>query len=146
MKWGIVDNYQQPKKSFYYVQRAYQPLLVSLKFDRRRWQNNEPFKGELWIVNDLYKDYSACTLKMNIRDHSGTELLAKSYDIKAIESNSSRMFIEFKEVVLDGVKDSFNVDLVLLDRDGKELSKNTYLFLIGDQQAATKKMKELQRR
>ena len=36
MKWGIVDNYQVPKRSYYYVQQAYQPLLVCLKFDRRR--------------------------------------------------------------------------------------------------------------
>ncbi|GAF04506.1 glycoside hydrolase family 2 protein [Saccharicrinis fermentans] len=30
MKWGIVDNYQKPKNSYYFVQKAYQPYWSTL--------------------------------------------------------------------------------------------------------------------
>ena len=55
MKWGIMDGYQEKKLSYEYVKRAYQPLLVNLDFERRRWHNDENFKGAIWIINDLYE-------------------------------------------------------------------------------------------
>ncbi|MFC2112532.1 glycoside hydrolase family 2 protein [Bacteroidota bacterium] len=146
MKWAIVDNYQQPKRSFYFVQRAYQPLLVNLKFERRRWKNDENFKGELWVVNDLYEDFGGCKIKMRIIDKEGKKLLAETYNIEDVERNSSKMFVEFDEDILEEVEGSFNVELMLLDRGGDLVSSNTYLFLIGDQEEATKHMKELSRR
>ena len=41
MKWGIIDAYQKPKRSYDYVKRAYQPLLVCLDFTKRRWNREE---------------------------------------------------------------------------------------------------------
>ena len=45
---GEVEGYfQTPKRSFDFVERAYQPLLVSLQFDQRRWLPGETFTGKL---------------------------------------------------------------------------------------------------
>jgi beta-mannosidase len=52
-----LENHQAPKRSYAYVKRAYQPLLVSMQFDRRRWHNDEVFQGRLWVVNDTYGNY-----------------------------------------------------------------------------------------
>jgi beta-mannosidase len=143
MKWGIVDNYQQPKKSYYYVQKAYQPILASLKFEQRRWKNDEAFKGELWVVNDYYEEYPDCRLRMRITDADDKRLFAGTYEVKKIDPNSSRMVAEFKEEILKDVPDHFHVELMLVDRKGEMLSTNDYLFLIGDQEKASERMKEL---
>lgn len=145
MKWGIIDNYQQPKRSYDYVQRAYQPLLVSLEFDRRRWKSDETFRGRLWIVNDTFQEYGDCTLLASICDESGAEIRELRMDVSAIAPDSAKLLSEFRWEIADQVKDRFTVQLTLLDRTEKVLSSNEYMLLIGDQEAARQKMQEMGR-
>ena len=143
MKWGIVDSYQQPKRSYYHVKTAYQPLLVNLKFDKRRWATNEPFKGEVWLINDLYKDYKNCTIKLDVRDDQKRTLYATSHKVASIAENSSVKIFDVQQSILGKVTKEFHVTLSLVDQNGKELSANDYLFLIGDQKFASQKFKTM---
>lgn len=143
MKWGIVDNYQQPKRSYYYVQRAYQPLLVSLQFDRRRWKGDETFKGRLWIVNDTYQNYRDCKIELSIVSELGTNLNKQHVEIDTIDPNSAASFADVSWGIAGQVDDHFIVSLSLIDSQGIEISANQYRLLIGDQQAAREKMKAL---
>ena len=143
MKWAIVDNYMQPKRSFEYVKRAYQPLLVNLKFDKRRWLNSDIFHGKIWIVNDLYEEYEQCELTYYIQDSDNAILSESTFDIKEIEENSSKMFFEIKEDVLKNVSDKFYLNLELKNRKREVISSNSYMFLIGDKEAAALKFQEL---
>ncbi|WP_218972209.1 glycoside hydrolase family 2 protein [Labilibaculum filiforme] len=142
MKWGIVDNYQQPKNSYYFVQKAYQPLLVNFEFKKRRWSTKEPFVGNIWVINDYYKEYTDCSIKFEIKNDAGELLSSKNFDVAKIAENSAKSFFPIEEKVLKSVKEKFYVSLELTDKKGKIISKNDYFFLIGDQQAATKKFKE----
>ena len=143
MKWGIIDNYQQPKRSYDYVKTAYQPLLVNLKFDQRRWKNTESFKGQIWIVNDFYNTYKDCQIKLKIVNAEGETLNEKTYTIHQIKPNSSEKFFDIDVDILEHVKDNFKVQLSLIDTNGVELSSNKYMFLIGDQEAASMQFKEM---
>lgn len=143
MKWGIVDNYQQPKRSYDYVRRAYQPLLVSLQFDRRRWQDDETFKGHLWIVNDTYDTYQDCKIELNIYNEGGKSLQRQSFSIPTIEPDSSKAFANTSWQIAGHVKKQFNVTISLTDRNGRELSSNQYMLLIGDQEKARQMMKAM---
>ena len=143
MKWGIIDNYQQPKRSYDFVKRAYQPLLVSLQFDKRRWKNDEHFKGQIWIINDLYQSYKNCIVDLKILDNKGKLLQTSQFDIDQIKENKSVQIADIEGVMLKEVKQDFFVELSLEDKAGKILSTNKYMFLIGDQAAASKKFKAL---
>lgn len=142
MKWGIVDNYQQPKNSYYFVQKAYQPLLVNFEFKKRRWDTKEPFVGNIWVVNDFYKSYENCKVKFEIKNDAGKVLSSKTFDIEKIEENSAKSFFSIEEKVLRSVEDKFFVTLELTDDDGQVVSENDYFFLIGDQAAASARFKE----
>lgn len=146
MKWGIIDNYQQPKRSYDYVKRAYQPLLVNFNFKKRRWQNDEPFIGEIWVVNDLYESYNDCKVELQIKDDSGNSLKSAEFDISEIEENSAKKFFEINEDILSEVEKNFTVHLNLKDKNDDLLSANEYMFLIGDQKAASVEFKEMQKR
>ncbi len=137
MKWGIVDAYQQPKRSYDFVKRAYQPLLVSLDFTKRRWHKDEPFVGDLWIVNDLYEEYKGCEIELSIKDDSGKLLRSESFKVKSIAENSAFKVEAFSWDVLSTVDEKFFVELSLVDKHGGEISSNEYFFLIGDQAQAT---------
>ncbi|KAA3659642.1 MAG: beta-galactosidase, partial [Calditrichaeota bacterium] len=143
MKWGIIDAYQQPKRSFTHVQNAYQPLLVTLDYAKRRWQNDEPFTASIWVVNDLYDEYKKCNAVIKITDDNGKKLLSKTYPIEAIKANSSEKFVELNLNFLKKVEKTFHVELGLMDDNGKTISQNSYFFLIGDQQKASDKMKAM---
>ncbi len=138
MKWGIVDNYQQPKRSYEFVKRAYQPVLASLQFDKRRWNKDESFEGELWIINDLYESYEDCTIDVRIKNDSGKVVTKNSYKVHSIEPNSSARIGELEKDVLSKVDEKFYVELVLKSKLGETLSENEYMLLIGDQEAASK--------
>ncbi|MBR8534022.1 hypothetical protein KDU71_00490 [Carboxylicivirga sediminis] len=133
MKWGIVDNYQKPKRSYDFVKKAYQPLLVNFDFKKRRWSNNEPFVGDIWVVNDMFESYSNCKLKFEIKDDNGKVLVAHKYDIAKVEENSAKSFFKVEEKVLKSVTKKFYVTLELTNKKGHVLSSNDYFFLIGDQ-------------
>ena len=62
MGWTIVDYYRAKKLSYYYVKRAYQPLLVSIKA--------EEYGVSLWVINDTLKSYSA-ELEYGIKNFTG---------------------------------------------------------------------------
>lgn len=143
MKWGIIDNYQQPKRSYDYVRRAYQPLLVSLQFDRRRWQQDETFAGRLWIVNDTYQEHQNCRVDVRFCNEQGICVKEQTLPVKTIDPDSSRSFGAVQWDINAEVDKHFEIHVSLRDRSGKELSANAYRLLIGDQETARKKMQAM---
>ena len=143
MKWGFVDNYQVPKRSYDYVKKAYQPLLVSLKYDKRRWKNKEAFQAEIWIVNDFYRQYEDCLVEMKLKAKSGEILKEETFSINEIHENSSKKMFDINWKVLEAVEGNFYAELSLKDNVGQELSANDYMLLIGDKEKAAQKFKEM---
>ncbi len=143
MKWGIVDSYQVPKRSYYYVQRAYQPLLVSLKFNRRRWKNDESFTGQLWITNDTYRVYQNCRIKLTVDDEDGKRLNEQDVKVAEIAPDSSAPSAHVTWDISGQAEEYFTVHLSLTDDQGTKVSANQYMLLIGDQETARQKMREL---
>lgn len=143
MKWGIIDNYQVAKRSYDFVKTAYQPLLVNMQFDKRRWKNNEAFKGELWIVNDLYESFEDCLLDVRITDDEDHELFRNELAVESIAPDSSRKIAVIEETILGSVSQYFHVYLALKDQSGTELSLNRYELLIGDQETASVRFRKM---
>jgi beta-mannosidase len=142
MKWAIVDNYQKPKRSFDFVKKAYQPLLVNLNFTKRRWKKTEAFNAELWVVNDLYKEYPDCTVDIVFKNELGTVLKSEELKIGKIPANSAKKYMDLTADVLDKVNAKVFVELLLHDKSGNHISSNDYFFLIGDQVKASEQFKE----
>ncbi|MFY0689942.1 MAG: hypothetical protein JXQ90_22415 [Cyclobacteriaceae bacterium] len=142
MKWGIVDNYQKPKNSYYFVQKAYQPLLINLEFKKRRWDKQEAFKGSIWVVNDYYEEFEGCKASIKISNEAGKVLMNETYYFGEITGNSAKKFEEIKADVLSKVEKQFFVALELKGKTGNVVSKNDYFFLIGDQKQATARFRE----
>ncbi|WP_282121771.1 glycoside hydrolase family 2 protein [Algibacter mikhailovii] len=138
MKWGIVDNYQETKRSYEFVKKAYQPLLINLSFEKRRWSKQEPFKGGLWIVNDLFEDFTRCKATVVFKNENGKELISKTFDIGNVKGNSAKKFEDISADVLSNIEKQLFVELKLTDASGQVISYNDYFFLIGNQDKATK--------
>lgn len=133
MKWSIVDYYLQPKKSYYYVQKAFQPVLVSLEHYQRRWLPGQTFKGNIWVVNDYFNDYKNCTVEYKVLDNNKAVIKQEKVQIGDVAKDSSKKFFEISSKISGSLGDKFYVEIVLKDSNGKKISANDYMFLVADQ-------------
>ena len=135
IKWGIIDYYGEKKLAFDYVKRAYQPLLVSLEYTKRRWNAGKNFDGELWIVNDLHEAFKNVTLSWSVTNSSGEVRQKESTQIDIAGDSSTD--VQSITWLVEGEKDeAFRVDMKLTASDGTVLSRNFHTLLVGDQEEA----------
>jgi beta-mannosidase len=82
--WSIVDYFGRPKLALETLQRAMQPLLVSLDYPLRAYQPGDLLEGVLWLVNDALSALPGCWLRVSL---DGSALL----DLPcAVPANSAR--------------------------------------------------------
>ncbi|TWT75768.1 Exo-beta-D-glucosaminidase precursor [Planctomycetes bacterium CA13] len=143
MKWAIVDFYLQPKKSFEYVRRTFQPLLVSLQHDKRRWNPGETFGGQIWVVNDLFKEFPNCTVAIRFLDDQKRLFHEETQKIGDVSADSATEFSQVSVKVPGKRGEKFYVEMQLLDDRGKVVSENEYFFLVDDQQQAADMLKAM---
>ncbi|MRY42700.1 MULTISPECIES: glycoside hydrolase family 2 protein [Bacteria] len=142
IKWDIIDYYGEEKLSFDFVRKSYQPLLPSMSFKKRRWLPDEIFEGELWVINDYYKEYNNVNLSYVISNMKDEVVYEGSTSI-SIDENSSRKYLDINWKVCGNVGDTFNVSLKLTSEDNTVLSDNKYTLLIDNQELCIQKAKEL---
>lgn len=135
IKWGIVDYYGKKKTAFDYVTRAYQPLLVSLEYAKRRWRDGETLDASIWIVNDHQHPFDNLALAWKVVDPQG-ETIGKGSKSVSLEADSSVKFHDLACEVRGEDGQFFTVEMSLTAEDGRVLSENSHLLSVGDQEAA----------
>lgn len=141
IKWDIVDYYGAKKLSFDYVKRAYNPILPSLEFKKRRYDNGETFTGQLFVINDYYKKYNDVDLEYQVLDNDGNELLSDSIHIDVGE-NVSEGYDYIKFDIPETWKGFFYIKLAL-KQDGELIMDNEYRLLVDNQERAKEEAKKL---
>ena len=142
IKWGIVDYYGAKKSCFDNVVRAYQPLLVSLEYERRRFNAGTNLDAEIWIVNDFHHDYKELTLQWKVKDPSGKVLHDGEKQVD-VTPDSSAAFHKLDCKVEGEEKALFEVEMSLVSKDGEVVSSNFHTLMIGDQEKAKKEYAEV---
>ncbi|MEO1009955.1 MAG: sugar-binding domain-containing protein [Bacteroidota bacterium] len=134
MKWGIVDYYQEKKRSFDFVRRAYQPILITMKHFDRRWMPGERFTAELWVVNDFYTSFSDCTVSLRFLDNAKNSIREQQFEIAHIPRDSASKYVEISCQVPGQLGDRFYVEVNLRNGNGDSLSENEYMLLVADKE------------
>ncbi len=134
MKWEIVDYYGVKKKSFDYVKTAYQPVLVSIDYGKRRYNPGEIFKGDIYIINDLQQPFENVSCNISMHDENG-ELLQSHITQVNIAENTTEKIGQFMQEVIGTIGSTFTVDIIL-KKDDEVLCTNHYNLLILDQDQA----------
>ncbi|MEM6886131.1 MAG: beta-galactosidase, partial [Verrucomicrobiota bacterium] len=133
MKWGIVDYFQQTKKSYDFVRLAYQPVLVSLDYPKRRWLPGETFDAELWVVNDRYEIYAGCTVKVEVKNAQGEVVNTETVQLEDVAPDSSQQYARVNIKVPGKLGEQFFMDLEMADSSGAVISENHYVMLVADE-------------
>ncbi len=128
--WSVVDWYLRPKKAYYAVKEAYSPLLISLQHNKKEWEKNERFKGEVWIVNDYLKTFKNCVLEIKIVDNNSNLLEKKSIKIEKVEENSAKKVFILDWSIPEEIRDKFKVLVSLKNSENLVIASNKYNFRI----------------
>jgi beta-mannosidase len=83
--WSVIDYYGSPKKAYYTLQKAFQPVYVSVKVRQKKYLPGSKLNLDIWIINDLHKEFKNCTIKFSLK---GNEL--NRIKIDKIEKDSVR--------------------------------------------------------
>lgn len=141
-KWETIDYYLQPKLSHYFIQKAYQPLLITLQYNKRRWLPGKEFKGKIWVINDFMKGFKGCQATVQIMDNEKKLVKVETISIGKVENNSSMDFADLNFKVPGKMGDKFYVKMEMTDEKGKVVSANDYMLLVDDEQKALETYKK----
>ena len=124
---SIMDVDRQPKKAYFAYRNALEPLMVSLRSDRRHFFENEETEFELWIANDLNEIPGGYILKYQV-ESKGKVVLAN--EIAADIPSNSAQFQGFLKYNTPKVKKrtKFLLRAGLFDTQGKSVYQNTFDF------------------
>ena len=100
MCWEVIDYYGRPKIAFYFIKRAFEPVIVSPLVVNK--------SIEVWVINDKLKDFNGNLRALVIRDDKILEILSKNVHV---DSNSSKLVdkIDISSLKIKGLRPAFIV-------------------------------------
>lgn len=117
--WSIIDYYRKPKKAYYTIKKAFNPILLSFtaSFEEKA------IKIYAWIVNDLQDKFNNTYLEWKVQN-DGKVIFEDRVKIQEIRPDSVHIYLE-KTLKIDSKE--VEVEGRLL-QGGKELSSNQNLL------------------
>lgn len=106
--WSLIDYFGRLKASYYYVKRAFDPLIVSIV------RKND--KIEAWVCNDLLTKVSG-KLKLLAFSFKGKTILERTFDIE-VEQNSSKLVAELNLREINYKEDDLVIAAILETSNG----------------------------
>ena len=71
ISWALIGFFREPKPAYDLVKRVFSPVLISVDYGLRRYEAGDPFRGEVWIVNDRAGPLLDCVLEVILVDGAG---------------------------------------------------------------------------
>ena len=124
LSWSVLDYYLFPKAGYFYVKRAYAPILASFK------KEEEEADGvSLWITNDTLEDFSD-TVTVFHGDFSGQELYEEILEVR-VPANASvkARYLSFDEL---GIEDPRQEYLAVCSQSGRFYSNRHFFVEVKD--------------
>ncbi len=123
---NAVDYFLRPKPAYYAVKSAYEPVHVSASYAGLGWKPGEEFRADLW-VNNSNGDLKGCAVRWTLLGTDG-EVFGSGEKRLDLRENSAVKADEVVWRIEVGFERLFILEARVICPDGKELSKNSYIF------------------
>jgi beta-mannosidase len=124
---SAIDYYGRPKFQYYAVAEAYAPVLVTAKFPKQIWENEEQFTAELGAVNSSQAHFEEAKLIWSIYGQSGKQYVRMEEQV-TVRPDASASYSRVVHPLGEIEEELFFLDLLLVNSQGERLSSNRYLF------------------
>lgn len=130
VSWALVDFYRQPKLAYETVRWLFSPVLVSVEYPLRHYQDGDQFSASIWIVNDRDEMLADCCLEIALWDGPGK--LARRMETEVdVRPDSARVVDTLDWQLPDGGGWKLSCRL---GSEGQTLAHNEYNLAIHDGQ------------
>ena len=121
--WSVVDYFGVKKKGYFTVQKAFQPLYISVNIRQKKYFAGQKLKIDYWIINDYQKTFSSCRLIISLGDE-----ITYNIPVKDISKDSASFsYWEDNDILLPEKIKTGKYNLVFrLKQEGEVLSENNY--------------------
>lgn len=120
--WSVVDYFENPKKGYYALKNAFQPVYVSLRIRQKKYFATGNLQIDIWVINDLHKEFNNCKVQFFIKEKQFAEISLGKLDADSVR------FISYEAIKIS-LKD-FTLGLhtlaLKLISNKKEISTNSY--------------------
>jgi beta-mannosidase len=145
--WAVVDYYRLPKKGYFALKTAMQPVYPGYRLVRKTKSKGERLSwGVLWdsffIINDLPETLKNVTAHLSLVDAAGREYKKEKKKLKEIpadcviypfQGQAIESFEEDPFIIPYDVKSGMgSVELKLYDSSGKLFAENSYELEVTD--------------
>lgn len=120
INWGVVDYLRQPKRGYYALRRAYQPVLASIAPASLDWYPGQPGKVSLWAINDLPEQKADSVLVWKITQ--GQRVLNQGKQNLTIMADSAEKITELEIKPVNVMP--LRVEAYFVDTQGKKIGEN----------------------
>lgn len=130
MNWAVVDFWRKPKPGYYAMQRAYQPILPSLAWNKVDYVAGESVTVGAWALNDSLAHLRNAQYRLTLwqgRQQRDTQ----SWSF-ALAPDSHRHLRDYTAPVQQPGK--YRLTAEITDAQDKLISRNEYRFTIQSQQ------------
>ncbi|EKD46369.1 MAG: hypothetical protein ACD_68C00009G0002 [uncultured bacterium] len=129
ISWSIIDCERVPKKGYYALQTAYQPIFPSIEYEQEEFLSKEQFSANLWVINDTNKAYSDTELEWKITKGESGEPLISGATTAPLEKNDVKSVVTL-ENLKDLNKGSYTLQVNIRSREQGMLGTNKFQFTI----------------
>ena len=121
--WSVVDYFGEKKEGYTALQKAFQPLYISVNVRQKKNFAGQKLKIDYWIINDLHRSFKSCEFVISLE---GENIF--NVPVKFIEEDSITFsYWEGNNILLpEKIKPGkYKLDFEL-KQDGKVISSNNY--------------------
>ena len=125
--WSIVDFYGKKKPGYFALQKAFKPLLLSVRLRQDTYLPEAKFNADVWVINDMHKSFNHCSLSFIWKE----KILLEIKNFSLTENDNKFFFWELLTFNLpEKMKIGKNSINVLLKSQNKLLDERTLDFQI----------------
>ncbi len=134
---SIMDVDRQPKKAYFAYRDALEPLMVSLRSDRRNFFGGDTTAVELWVCNDLNSIPPGYLLKYQV-EKDGKVVFANQVAANIpINSSQFQGFLNWKTPSVSN-RTSYTLRTALVNETGESVFQNKFEFEVFPKPAKSK--------
>ena len=126
MNWAVADFWRKPKPGYFALQRAYQPVLPSLAWNKVKYDRGEAVIIGLWALNDSFNNYPATQYRINLFQ-GNKRLDTRSWKVNLTPDMHQHLRDYVAPISHSG---DYHLEADITDVQGKVISRNEYRFSV----------------
>ncbi|HSD64407.1 MAG TPA: glycoside hydrolase family 2 TIM barrel-domain containing protein [Ignavibacteriaceae bacterium] len=121
--WSVIDFYGKKKKGYFAMQKAFQPVYVSVFVRQKKFSAGQKLELDYWVINDKPEEILSCKLIFMVRKEKLVEIhFASIGGDSIVKFNGDANDIKLPDNLRTG---KYNIDVLLFHNNGI-LSKNDF--------------------